>query len=106
MRVHPELTTEPQGSTQNSGNIMLSDSCLQLLSYESDSGHENVFVLLQRDRQPFLIQSHFTTPASLHLSSLFIFKQCNPVFWANFINTQRAFLQLTKSMRSVPCLIV
>ena len=88
-------STESQGSTQNSGNIMLSNSCLQLLSYESDSGHENVFVLLQRDRQPFLIQPYFTTPASLHLSSLFIFKPCNPVLWTNFINTQRAFLHST-----------
>lgn len=94
-------STESQGSTQNSGDIMLSNSCLQLLSYESDSGHENVFVLLQRDRQPFLIQPYFTTPASLHLSSLFIFKPCNPVFWTNFINTQRAFLHSTHRVYEV-----
>lgn len=94
-------STESQGSTQNSGDIMLSDSCLQLLSYESDSGHENVFVLLQRDRQPFLIQPYFTTPASLYLSSLFIFKPCNPVFWTNFINTQRAFLHSTHRVYEV-----
>lgn len=74
---------EAQGSTQNSGNTILSDLCLQLLFYESDSGHENVFILLQRDWWPFLIQSYFT-------SAFFfiIFKPCN---WTNFTNTHRAF---------------
>lgn len=48
-------------STQNSRNTALSDSCLHLLFYESDSGHENVFVLLERDWWTFLKQSYFTS---------------------------------------------